>query len=367
MEHLGFPRCGRNLCRSLNKSTDTRPFTISSPVDRIVHRTITDVLEQVFEPIFLSVSYGFRPCVSTHSFFSKVQRWKGIKCVIHADVRKCFDQIKHSLLIRLLKKHIADNQFLDLIQQFLSTPILDRKGKIYTFTDMGIPQGAVFSPILMNVVLTELDMFAMSLCQQRIESGRFADDCTIGIRGNSDTLARSILDKLSQFLRKELELSFRSKFIYKRGTILGATFVLPIGEIKGDFVKIEVPMDRIKYNLAQKGSIFPNKSLLFRLGNDPYAICNQYKAIALGLLNYVSEEPSCSRTCSRTSLLWIIRWKWREGKGYESTISTLFLQGLYGNGCEGLPSTKDGRISKAVGGTSNQGKLDGDFEQERKV
>jgi len=307
MEHLGFPRCGRNLCRSLNKSTDTRPFTISSPVDRIVHRTITDVLEQVFEPIFLSVSYGFRPCVSTHSFFSKVQRWKGIKCVIHADVRKCFDQIKHSLLIRLLKKHIADNQFLDLIQQFLSTPILDRKGKIYTFTDMGIPQGAVFSPILMNVVLTELDMFAMSLCQQRIESGRFADDCTIGIRGNSDTLARSILDKLSQFLRKELELSFRSKFIYKRGTILGATFVLPIGEIKGDFVKIEVPMDRIKYNLAQKGSIFPNKSLLFRLGNDPYAICNQYKAIALGLLNYVSEEPSCSRTCSRTSLLWIIR------------------------------------------------------------
>jgi len=33
--------------------------------------------------------------------------------------------------------------------------------------EVGIPQGGVLSPILMNVVLHELDLFAVQLCNQR--------------------------------------------------------------------------------------------------------------------------------------------------------------------------------------------------------
>ena len=108
--------------------------------------------------------------------------------------------------------------------KFLSTPILDKKGTNYTSTNRGIPQGAVFSPLLMNVVLHELDVFSLSICKKRgLQYGRFADDCTIGTRVNSDSLALDIITQFSQFIKIQLGgLSFQAKLINKSGCILGA-------------------------------------------------------------------------------------------------------------------------------------------------
>ena len=55
------------------KSSEFRPITIASPIDRIVHRSVANVLEEIFEPIFLSVSYGFLSQISTHAFFHEVE------------------------------------------------------------------------------------------------------------------------------------------------------------------------------------------------------------------------------------------------------------------------------------------------------
>lgn len=272
------------------KSTDKRPITISSPIDRVVHKSVANVLEAICERIFIPVSYGFRPYASTHSFFKEVQQWTGIKRIIHADVSKCFDNIEHSMLIRLLEKQISDNLFLELIMKFLSTPIYDQKGTNYISTNRGIPQGAVFSPLLMNVVLHELDVFSLSICKQRgLKYGRYADDCTIGIGVNSDCQARDILTQFSQFLQTELGgLSFRVKLIKKAGCILGANLVLPYyGDKKGGAIKIEVPIDRVIYRLTQKGFLHPTKHFVLGLGKYPAAISDRYKLVALGLLrNY---------------------------------------------------------------------------------
>lgn len=99
----------------------------------------------------------------------------------------------------------CDPLFLELIIQFLATPILDNKGTNYMSTKKGIPQGSVFSPILMNLVLHELDTFALSVCEKRrLKYGRYADDCTFGVRANSDCVARDTLSQFSQFLKTEL-------------------------------------------------------------------------------------------------------------------------------------------------------------------
>jgi retron-type reverse transcriptase len=270
-------------------STDKRPITISSPVDRIVHRSVANVLEYICEHFFLPVSYGFRPSVGTSSFITEVKKWTGIKRIIHADVRKCFDNIEHSTLIRLLEKHISDPLFLELIIQFLATPILDNKGTNYMSTKKGIPQGSVFSPILMNLVLHELDTFALSVCEKRrLKYARYADDCTFGVRANSDCVARDTLSQFSQFLKTELGgLSFRVKIIKKVGCILGVNWVLPfLGEKGEGALKIEVPIHRVISRLTQRGFLRPTKHWVLVWGKNPEAISNRYKMVALGLLRY---------------------------------------------------------------------------------
>jgi len=270
------------------KSKDTRPITISSPIDRVVHRSVANALEQIFEHLFLPVSYGFRPSASTHSFFAEVCKWTGIKRIIHADVKKCFDNIEHSTLIHLLEKHIADPLFLELLMKFLSTPILDDKGQNESSTGKGIPQGAVFSPLLMNVVLHELDGVALSICKEKgLTYGRYADDCTIGTGVNSDSLARDTLNPLSQFMKTELGgLYFKVKMIKKAGCILGAHLVLPRGDKKGGNLTLKVPMDRVIYRLTQKGFLKPSQKFVLGLGKNPVAISYRYKMVALGLIRY---------------------------------------------------------------------------------
>jgi retron-type reverse transcriptase len=91
----------------------------------------------------------------------------GMKRLVHADVRQCFDRIAHARELRLLEKEIVNSRFLDLIRSFLTTPFITGDGTHYTNKEVGIPQGGVLSPILMNVVLHELDLFAVQLCNQR--------------------------------------------------------------------------------------------------------------------------------------------------------------------------------------------------------
>ena len=127
------------------------------------------------------------------------------------------------MLIQLLEKHISDPLFVELILKFLYTPILDKKGTNYTYTNRGIPQGVVFSPLLMNLVLHELDVFTLFICKKRmLQYGWFATNYTIGTGMNSDSFALDIITQFRQFIKTELgKLSFWVKLIKKDGCILG--------------------------------------------------------------------------------------------------------------------------------------------------
>ena len=80
------------------------------------------------------------------------------------------------------------------------------------------------SPLLMNVVLHELDVFTLSICKKRrLQCGQFVDDCTIGIGVNSDSLVLDIIPQFRKFIKTQLgRLSFQVKLIKKAGCILGA-------------------------------------------------------------------------------------------------------------------------------------------------
>lgn len=155
-----------------------RPLGIPSPRDKIVQGIIHLILETVYDspkgPTFLPCSHGFRPGRGTHSALRDYQsKWSGVTWIIEGDIKSCFDEIDHHILISLLRKRIADERFLNLIWKGLRTGYLWKKEQHGSF--LGSPQGSVCSPILANIYLHELDVFVEDL-RRKYEKGRKRKD-----------------------------------------------------------------------------------------------------------------------------------------------------------------------------------------------
>lgn len=134
-----------------------RPLGIPTIKDRIVQMAVKMVLEPIFENEFSNASYGFRPKRSAKDALREVNKGlrTGSNWVVDADIKGYFDAIDHSLLISMLKEHIADQTLLRLISSYLNQSIFD--GCEEWTPTKGSPQGAVLSPLLANIYLTGLD------------------------------------------------------------------------------------------------------------------------------------------------------------------------------------------------------------------
>ena len=76
--------------------------------------------------------------------------------VIVFDIKKFFDNVNHSKLIRQMwTRGIRDKRLLYNIKQILNAPIKEKDKLIYP--NKGTPQGGIISPLLANIVLNELD------------------------------------------------------------------------------------------------------------------------------------------------------------------------------------------------------------------
>lgn len=117
------------------------------------------VLRDELEPVFLRASHGLRVARGTKTFFQDVMSWPPMDYLIQCDVVKCFDCIRHDLLLPLLGECFGpeNEDFVKLIQAFLTTEIFDKNGRNYACREVGIPQGSPISPVLMNVFLHQLD------------------------------------------------------------------------------------------------------------------------------------------------------------------------------------------------------------------
>lgn len=133
-----------------------RPLGIPTATDKLVQSVAACVLEEIYEPVFSDHSHGFRKGRSCHTALDEFKHnWNGTKWIIEADIRGCFDNINHDVLIGLLAKRIEDRRFLKLIRSFLEVGYL--ADWVYNRTYSGTPQGGTVSPILANIYLHELD------------------------------------------------------------------------------------------------------------------------------------------------------------------------------------------------------------------
>jgi group II intron reverse transcriptase/maturase len=115
-------------------------------------------LEPYYEQRFSKHSHGFRPDRSCHSALREIRDfWKGTVWYIEGDIKGCFDNIDHTILLEIIRRDIHDGRLLNLIEGLLKAGYMEDWR--YHDTLSGTPQGGIISPLLANIYLNELDRF----------------------------------------------------------------------------------------------------------------------------------------------------------------------------------------------------------------
>ena len=186
-------------------SKETRPLGIPTVRDRVVQNALRHVLEPILERQFAEHSYGFRPKRGCKDALRRVDGLvkAGYKYTVDVDLKSYFDTIPHDLLIKELRKYVADNQVIGLVEKFLQAEIVDEKDRWIPQT--GVPQGAIISPLLSNLYLNDLDHV---MAGQGYQMTRYADDLVIQCRTREEA---------------ESALALVSDWVTERGLLLHPT------------------------------------------------------------------------------------------------------------------------------------------------
>ena len=178
-----------------------RTLGIPTVLDRLIQQGLQQVLSEIFEPEFSEFSFGFRPGRSTHQAVQQAQQHVEAGCnwVVDLDLEKFFDQVNHDILMSKLSRKVKDRRVLKLIRRYLEAGMMN--DGVVSPRREGTPQGSPLSPLLSNIMLTELDK---ELERRGHRFCRYADDCNIYVR--SEKAGLSLMENLETFLAQRLKL-----------------------------------------------------------------------------------------------------------------------------------------------------------------
>jgi retron-type reverse transcriptase len=87
---------------------------------------VRSILEAYYEPQFSDRSHGFRPGRGCHTALNEVYfTWKNTAWLIEGDIKGCFDNIDHTVLMSILREKIRDGRFTALIEGLLGAGYLE--------------------------------------------------------------------------------------------------------------------------------------------------------------------------------------------------------------------------------------------------
>lgn len=160
----------------------TRPLAISCFEDKIVQLAVSTILTTVFEPLFLTCSFGYRERLNGHEALRALMKHSNRNhrgATLEIDLKQYFNTIPHQELLEVLRKKIVDTRFLQLVTTLLRSPVLE--GDVVKLNTLGCPQGSIVAPILSNIYLHYvLDDWFETIKKSHIKGNaelvRFADD-----------------------------------------------------------------------------------------------------------------------------------------------------------------------------------------------
>ncbi len=178
-----------------------RQLGIPTVLDRLIQQALHQVLSPVFEPEFSEFSYGFRPGRSAGQAVQQARDYgeSGNRWVVDIDLEKFFDRVNHDILMSRVARKVKDKRILKLVRTYLESGICE--GGLVTTRKTGTPQGGPLSPLLSNILLTDLDR---ELERRGHKFCRYADDCNIYVK--SETAGKRVLASLTKYLEDTLRL-----------------------------------------------------------------------------------------------------------------------------------------------------------------
>lgn len=178
-----------------------RTLGIPTVLDRLIQQALLQVLQAEFEPEFSEHSYGFRPgrnawqaVQSAQSYIHEGRRW-----VVDMDLEKFFDRVNHDILMSRIARKVKDKRMLKLIRRYLEAGMMSEG--IVSMRTEGTPQGGPLSPLLSNILLTDLDR---ELERRGHRFCRYADDCNIYVK--SQRAGEHAMEAITAYLEKKLKL-----------------------------------------------------------------------------------------------------------------------------------------------------------------
>ena len=181
----------------------TRKISKSDFRDRVIHHALCNIIEPFFEKMFIHDSYANRKgkgtlkAIHRFEYFRKrlSQNNTSQVFILKSDIRHYFDEVDHSILLKIIGKKVNDPKVLWLIRRVLSN--------YSTSEGKGMPLGNLTSQFFANVYLNELDQFV----KHRITAKnyvRYVDDFVI--LHNSEQQLTEWKGKIAGFLREKLLL-----------------------------------------------------------------------------------------------------------------------------------------------------------------
>ena len=189
----------------------TRPLGISGFEDKLVQKMMQQILESIYDPLFLECSYGFRPGRGCHDAIRALQHYlhnNAIQTIIDIDLKNFFGTIDHGILESILKEKIKDTKFIRYINRMFKAGVLSNGDMV--MSDEGVPQGSICSPVLSNIFAHyAIDLWIEEMvkpnCKGKVKLFRYADDAIICCQFDGDALRiRKALTKRLEKFKLEL-------------------------------------------------------------------------------------------------------------------------------------------------------------------
>ncbi len=197
------------------KDPKTRVISASNFRDRVVHHALCNIIEPIFEKIFIHDSYANRKNKGTHAALKRFDQFKRkvsgngkllpnardnnmvYGYVLKADIKHYFDSVDHEVMMRIISRKIRDEKILHLIKEILDNHYCKTPCK-------GMPIGNLTSQFFANVYLNGLDYFIKHGLKAKYYI-RYVDDFVI-FDESKETL-ESYKAQINEFLKTiKLEL-----------------------------------------------------------------------------------------------------------------------------------------------------------------
>ena len=133
-----------------------RPLGIPTGDDKLLQTAMKNLLEAYYEPTFSTRSHGFRSGRGCHTALMQIaQKHRDVSWFIEGDIKGCFDNIDHEILMDKMEERIEDQRFLRLVKNLTKSGYVEEWTWNRTYS--GTPQGGVISPLLANIYLDTFD------------------------------------------------------------------------------------------------------------------------------------------------------------------------------------------------------------------